>query len=54
MLPPAIVLSSTFSQKGIFHDLFIACSPAAEALTLAEVKAHLRLDGTDEDAGLGS
>ncbi len=24
--------------------------PAAEALTLGEVKAHLRLDGTQEDA----
>ncbi|KQO79428.1 head-tail connector protein [Rhizobium sp. Leaf262] len=28
--------------------------PQAEALTLAEVKAHLRLDGADEDALLAS
>lgn len=28
--------------------------PAAEALTLADVKAHLRLDGADEDALLNS
>lgn len=28
--------------------------PQAEALTLADVKAHLRLDGTDEDALLTS
>lgn len=28
--------------------------PSAEPLTLAEVKAHLRLDGSDEDALLAS
>jgi uncharacterized phiE125 gp8 family phage protein len=49
MMRPA---GSAARSKDIFMTIVLTEPPLAEPLTLAEVKAHLRIDHTDEDAGL--